>query len=148
MGTAGVSWDGNRPEMVNNCLYRRCKYFVGCARNKLSRWCWYIRQVGMFYVVRRDHLAAERLRARGVGATPILTSFFPCNAHVKISHSRGHGAPVPPPPPLRSLWVMRPFILTKINVQSCLPTPSNVGTGHCRSNAPHSLRVTYLSVAP
>ena len=25
---------------------------------------------------------------------------------------------------------------------------SNLGTGHCRSNAPHSLRVTYLSVSP
>ena len=37
------------------------------------------------------------------------------------------------------------------------PTPSfdillankvALGTGHCRSNAPHSLRVTYLSVSP
>ena len=36
---------------------------------------------------------------------------------------------------------------------ACLIAPSDASlgtlcTGHCRSNAPHSLRVTYLSVAP
>ena len=43
-----------------------------------------------------------------MGHHRLLTLFIPCSAlrvNVKILHSRGHGAPVPPPPPFRRLCV-------------------------------------------
>ena len=53
---------------------------------------------------------------KGRGDHRPLTSFFPCNAHrlnVKISHSRGHGAPVSPA--FRRLW---PGILDCVELRS------------------------------
>ena len=49
------------------------------------------------------------------GAPPKLTLFFPCNAHrvnVKITHSRGHGAPLPPVP-LSVETALGPFLAVR-----------------------------------
>ena len=53
----------------------------------------------MSSVVTSDALAPPK--KGGTSHYRLLTSFYPSNAHsvnLKMLHSRGHGAPVPPPP--------------------------------------------------
>ena len=70
----------------------------------------------------------------------------PCSVYVMARRCRASGSVFYLSPchvPCLSVDIIAAFL--KYHRISILP---HVCTGHCRSNAPHSLRVTYLSVAP